>query len=90
MLYRTTEFLSVGLDNRFRYVLSTGAKRFGTITTDWELQLEPTIIINWGPLAMLAETGLSALQNSGPYGKPENRRVVHAGLIAMTGIGAVF
>lgn len=90
MLYRTTDALSVGLDNHFRYVLSTDAKRFGTITTDWELQLEPTIIVNWGPLAILAEAGLSALQNTGPIGKPENRRVVHTGLIAMTGVGAVF
>jgi len=90
MLYRATDALSVGLDNRFRYVLSTDAKRFGTITTDWELQLEPTVVFNWGPLAILSEAGLSALQNTGPIGMPENRRVVHKGLIAMAGAGAVF
>jgi hypothetical protein len=90
MLYRATDVLSFGLDNRFHYVLSTDAKRFGTITTDWELQLEPTVIVNLGPIAILSEAGLSALQNTGPIGKPENRRVVHTGLIAMTGVGAVF
>lgn len=90
MLYRATDALSVGLDNRFRYVLSTDQKRFGTIMTDWELQLEPAVMINWGPLAILSEAGFSALQNTGPIGMPENRRVVHTGLIAMAGAGAVF
>jgi len=90
MLYRATDALSVGLDNRFHYVLSTDQKRFGTITTDWELQLEPAVIINWGPIAILSEAGLSALQNSGPFGMPENRRVVRSGVIAMAGAGAVF
>jgi len=90
VLVRATDALSVGLDNRFHYVLSTDQKRFGTITTDWELQLEPTVIINWGPLAIMSEAGLSALQNSGPIGMPDNRRIVHTGLIAMAGAGAVF
>jgi len=90
MLYRATDVFSVGLDNRFRYVLSTDQKRFGTIMTDWELQMEPTVILNWGPLAILSEAGLSALQNTGPIAMPENRRIVHTGLIAMTGVGAVF
>ena len=90
MLYRATDVFSVGLDNRFRYVLSTDQKRFGTIMTDWELQLEPTVIVNWGPLAILSEAGLSALQNTGPIAMPENRRIVHTGVIAMAGAGAVF
>lgn len=90
ILYRTMNAFSVGLDNHFRYVLSTDQKRFGTIMTDWELQLEPTVIINWGPVAILSEAGLSALQNTGPLGRPENRRVVQTGLIAMTGVGATF
>ncbi len=90
MLYRATDAVSVGLDNRLRYVLSTDQKRFGTIMTDWELQLEPTVMVNLGPLAVLSEAGLSALQNTGPIGMPENRRVVHTGLIAMAGAGAVF
>ena len=89
-LYRATDAFSVGLDNRFRYVLSTDQKRYGTIMTDWELQLEPTVIVNWGPLALMSEAGLSALQNTGPIGMPENRRVVHTGVIAMAGAGAVF
>jgi hypothetical protein len=58
--------------------------------TDWELQMEPTVILNWGPLAILSEAGLSALQNTGPIAMPDNRRIVHTGLIAMTGVGAVF
>ena len=90
MLYRATDAFSVGLDNRFRYVLSTDQKRFGTIMTDWELQMEPTVILNWGPLAILSEAGLSALQNTGPIAMPENRRIVHTGVIAMAGAGAVF
>jgi hypothetical protein len=90
MLYRATDVFSVGLDNRFRYVLSTDQKRFGTIMTDWELQMEPTVILNWGPLAILSEAGLSALQNTGPIGMADNRRVVHTGVIAMAGAGAVF
>jgi len=90
MLYRATDALSVGLDNRFRYVLSTDEKRFGTVMTDWELQIEPTVIVNWGPLAIVSEAGLSALQQTGPIGMLENRRVVHTGMIAMAGAGAVF
>lgn len=90
VLFRATEVFSFGLDNRFRYVLSTDQKRFGTTMTDWELQLEPTVIVNWGPLAIVSEAGLSALQKTGPIAMPDNRRALYTGVIAMAGAGAVF
>jgi hypothetical protein len=90
LLFRATDSLSFGLDDRFRYVLSTDQKRFGTTMTDWELQIEPTFIVNWGPLAIVSEAGLSALQKTGPIAMPENRRILHTGVIAMAGAGAVF
>jgi len=80
----------LGWDSRIRYVLSTDAKRFGTINTDWELALEPTATISLGPLAILTEAGFSALQNSGPIGQLNDRRVVRRGAIAMAGAGGVF
>jgi hypothetical protein len=88
--YRANEPLQVGLDNRFEYVLSSDAKRFGTTTTDWELAIEPTAVISIGPLALLMEAGLSALQTTGPYGFATQQRHVHTGAIAMAGASSVF
>jgi len=90
MLYRLTDFLHLGLDNRFQYVLSTDAKRFGSTLTDWELALEPTAIVSLGPVALLTEAGFSALHTTGPIGWTSERRVLHTGAIAMAGAGGVF
>jgi hypothetical protein len=90
MLYRVSDNFDLGWDNRIRYVLSTDAKRFGTVNTDWELALEPTATISLGPLAILTEAGFSALQNSGPIGQLNDHRVVRTGAIAMAGAGGVF
>ena len=89
-LYRVADHFELGWDNRIRYVLSTDAKRFGTVNTDWELALEPTATVSLGPLAILTEAGFSALQNSGPIGQLNDRRVVRTGAIAMAGAGGVF
>jgi hypothetical protein len=91
MLYRASDRVQVGWDNRIRYVLaSTDAKRFGTVNTDWELALEPTATVSLGPLAILTEAGFSALQNRGPIGQLNDRRVVRTGVIAMAGASGVF
>lgn len=90
VLYRVGDHLEIGWDNRIRYVLSTDAKRFGTVNTDWELALEPTATVTLGPLAIISEAGFSALQNSGPIGQLNDRRIVHTGVIAMAGAGAAF
>ncbi len=90
MLYRVSDILHLGLDNRFQYVMSTDAKRFGTTLTDWDLAVEPTAVISLGPLALLAEGGFSALQTTGPIGWTTERRILHTGAIAMAGAGGVF
>jgi hypothetical protein len=89
-VYRMNELLQLGLDNRFEYVLSSDAKRFGTTTTDWELAIEPTAVISLGPLALLTEAGLSAVQTTGPFGARDQQRHVHTGAIAMAGASATF
>ena len=90
MLYRMSDTLHLGLDNRFQYVLSTDAKRFGSTLTDWELALEPTAIVSLGPIALMTEAGFSALHTTGPIGWTTERRALHTGAIAMAGAGGVF
>jgi hypothetical protein len=90
LLYRVTPHFELGWDSRLHYILSTDVKRFGTTTTDWEFAFEPTASLSIGPLALLSEAGLSALQKTGPIGQPAEHRHVQLGLIAMAGAGAVF
>lgn len=90
VLYRLADHFEIGWDNHLLYVLFTDQKRFGTITTDWELQLEPTAVVTLGPLALLTEAGFSALQTTGPIGDPTSQRLVRTGMIAMAGAGGVF
>ncbi len=91
MLYRVAIMLRTRVGQPHSLcVVSTDAKRFGTINTDWELALEPTATVSVGPLAILTEAGFSALQNSGPIGQLNDRRVVRTGAIAMAGAGGVF
>lgn len=89
-LYRISDIVNIGWDNHIYYTLSTDAKRFGTTTTDWEVQLEPTVTVTFGPVAILTEAGFSALQTTGPIGEPESQRIVRSGLIAMAGAGGAF
>lgn len=88
--YRVSDRIHIGWDNHFNYVTSTDVKRFATVTTDWELQLEPTVVVSLGPLAILTEAGFSALQTTGPIGETDSRRIVHTGMIAMAGAGGAF
>jgi hypothetical protein len=89
MLYRVADHFEIGWDNHLLYVLSTDQKRYGTVTTDWELQLEPTAVVTLGPLAILTEAGFSALQTTGPIGELTSQRLIRTGMIAMAGAGGV-
>ena len=89
-LYRAAPDLHLGLDARARYNLSSDEKRAGTLTVDWELQALPTVSLELGHFALVADAGLSALQTRGPYGQPDERTDVAVGVLAMGGVAGAF
>jgi hypothetical protein len=88
--YRLSSALHVGVDARGRYNLSSDAKRGGTLTRDWELQLLPTASLELGSVALVADLGVAAVQNTGPFGEPDEHTDVHAGVLALGGIAGAF
>lgn len=87
---RTCRWLQLGWAGRFRYVVTTDPKRFGTDTVDWELALLPNAILMAGPVAFTAEAGYSALRETVSVARPDQQRHLRNGLIAMAGAAAVF
>jgi hypothetical protein len=88
--YRATDRLHVGLDTRGRYNMSSDEKRAGTLTTDWELQALPTLSVELGSIAFVADLGVSALQTRGPFGEPDERTDVTVGVLALGGAAGAF
>ncbi len=89
-LLRVTRAFRLGWDSRFRYNMSTDEKRNGTLARDWELQSLPSLSYTIGPMALLAEAGLSMLQVTGPYGSEDQERTTQSGFLAMAGAGGAF
>jgi hypothetical protein len=88
--YRAGERLHVGLDTRGRYNLSSDEKRVGTLTTDWEVQALPTLGLELGSIALVADLGMSALQTTGPVGDPGEQTAVNVGVLALGGAAGAF
>jgi hypothetical protein len=88
--YRAAEQLHVGLDTRMRYNMSSDEKRAGTLTTDWELQALPTLSLELGSIALVADVGVSALQSTGPFAQPGERTERDVGVLALAGAAGAF
>jgi hypothetical protein len=88
--YHAAQNVHVGLDVRARYNASSDDKRFGTITTDWELQALPTLSLELGSVALVADLGVSALRTTGPFGQPSERAQVDVGVLALAGAAGAF
>jgi hypothetical protein len=88
--YRAADRLHVGLDTRGRYNMSSDEKRAGTLTTDWELQALPTLSVEFGGIALVADLGVSAVQTRGPFGEPGERTQVDVGVLALGGAAGAF
>jgi hypothetical protein len=87
---RLTRLFEVGLDTRFRSVISNDAKKTGTSGVDWEMALLPDAVVQLGSLVLIGEAGFSALQTTSLYGEPYQRKEVRTGVIVMSGLGAAF
>jgi hypothetical protein len=88
--YRAANGLHVGLDTRARYNMSSDEKRAGTLTTDWEVQALPTLSVEFGNVALVADLGVSALQTKGPFGEPDEQTNVDVGVLALGGAAGAF
>ena len=88
--YRATRSWHVGFDARGRYNLSSDEKRAGTLTTDWELQALPTLSLELGAFALVADVGVSALQTTGPFGEPGEQTATSVGVLALGGASGAF
>jgi hypothetical protein len=88
--YRATDRVHVGLDTRGRYNMSSDEKREGTLTIDWEIQALPTLSLELGAFALVADLGVSALQTTGPVGEPNEETNVDVGVLAMGGAAGAF
>ena len=86
-LYRATGFLHLGLDGRGRYNFSDDEKRFNAQQVLWEMQAGPTAALTFGPVAVLAVVGPSALSMSRPGLDNDRTRF---GVAALGGAGAIF
>jgi hypothetical protein len=88
--YRATERLHVGLDTRGRYNMSSDEKRDLETSIDWELQALPTLSVEFGNVAFVADLGVSALQTQAPSGQPGERSGVDVGVLALGGAAGAF
>jgi hypothetical protein len=88
--YRAAGDLHVGLDTRLRHDMSSDEKRVGTLTTDWELQALPTLSLEFGSIALVADLGVSALQTKGPFAQPGERTQLDLGVLALGGAAGAF
>ena len=89
-LIRVSRLVQLGLDGRFRSVLSSDAKRVGSSGIDWEMALLPNANLTLGPLVLMGEAGFTALQTMDFAGEPGEHKNLHTGIIIMSGIGAAF
>ncbi len=85
-LYRAADWLHVGLDGRGRYNFSDDEKRFKAQQVLWEMQAGPTAAFTFGPVALLAVVGPSALSSSEPATAERTR----FGVAALGGAAAIF
>jgi len=89
-LYRASQTLRVGWDTRVRFNLSADEKRRGTLARDWELQSLPSLSYSLSSVSFVAEAGLSALQQTGPWGTAEEETTIDVGFAALAGVGGAF
>jgi hypothetical protein len=87
---RVARHLELGLDSRFRSVLSTDAKRYAKTDVDWELAVLPNATLMFGPLVLIGEAGLSALQTRELAGTPDQTKHLRMGILVMSGMGIGF
>ena len=89
-LFRVSHSLRLGWDNRGRFNMSKDEKRQGTTLHNWELQSLSTLSYTIGPVALLAEAGVSALSVTGPFGTLDEESSTDSGLLALAGAGGAF
>jgi hypothetical protein len=89
-LIRVSRLVELGLDSRFRSVLSSDAKRIGSSGIDWEMALLPNANLRLGPLLLIGEAGFTALQTTNLVGEPTEHKNLRTGIIIMSGVGAAF
>jgi hypothetical protein len=89
-LIRISRLVELGLDSRFRSVLSSDAKRIGSSGIDWEMALLPNANLRLGPLLLIGEAGFTALQTTDLVGEPTEHKNLRTGIIIMSGVGAAF
>ena len=83
-------YLQLGLDSRFRSVLSTDKKGEGTTAVDWELSVLPSATLTLGPIVLIGEAGLSSLQVTELSRQPNERKNLRTGIMVMSGLGFAF
>jgi hypothetical protein len=88
--YRAAAGLQIGIDNRVRHNFSTDDKRDGGTTTDWDLEMLPTVSWALGRFVLVADAGVRALQTTGPFGTPAQRTQMNVGLLTLAGVGGAF
>jgi hypothetical protein len=89
-LVRINRVVEIGLDGRFRFVLSTDGKRVGTTLVDWELAVLPGAVVMVGPFVLIGQAGFSALHEAYSAGQPDEHKRLRAGALLMSGVGAAF
>jgi hypothetical protein len=82
--------LQLGLNSRFRSVLSTDAKGKGMTTVDWELAVLSSAAWTLGPIVLIGEAGLSSLHITELSGQPNQRKNLRTGILVMSGLGYAF
>jgi hypothetical protein len=89
-LLRVSRLVQVGLDSRFRSVLSTDAKRVGTTVVDWELAVLPTAVLILGPFTLVGQAGFSGTHQTESAAQPSEQGSLHTGVLLMSGVGTAF
>ena len=89
-LVRINRMVEIGMDSRFRSVLSTDSKRIGTTMVDWDLAVLPSAVLMIGPFMLIGEAGFSALHETELVGQPDERKDLRTGVLLMSGVGAGF
>ena len=89
-LVRINRLVEIGVDGRFRSVLSTDRKRVGTTIVDWDMSVLPSAVLLVGPFTLIGEAGFSALHQTELAGQPDQRNVLHMGVLLTSGVGTAF
>ena len=89
-LIRVSRLVELGLDSRFRAVLSSDTKRNGSTSIDWEMALLPSANLRLGPLLLIGEAGFTALQTTDLVGEPGQHKNFRTGILVMSGLGFGF